>query len=206
MEKIIFFFTILLFIFSCQNTSNQSLAQKYHTQYEVAQQIVKENQSDFSILIQQFPPEYQDAIKKGMASIEKYNLLEFLENEKINEEGLLQLFLNIDQFVISIEETKNFVATIEQEELYNSFQNQLLTNKKDIEEYIEVMKKSSDFSKKQNARFLKKVMENDIQTFVQTTFISIGELEKSLSEVNNHWEEFIANVKQVKILSESGEK
>lgn len=206
MKKIIFLLSILLFIFSCQNSSNQSLAQKYKTHYEVAQQIVKENQGDFLVLIQQFPPEHQDAIKKGLASIEKYSLIEFLEKEKINEEGLLQLFVNIDQFVLNLEEAHNFVASFEQENLYNAFQQRLVDNREDIENYIKVMKKSSDFAQKKNAQFLEQVMKNDIQEFVQNTFISIGELEKSLAEVNNNWDEFFTNVKQVKIGTESKEK
>ena len=152
------------------------------------------NKPDIIRLIQQLPKGYQRAIEKGISSIERYDLITFLENEKLDEEGLLMLFQSVEQFLENIENTHNFRATMEQTEMYNLFRNRLIENGRFIDSFITICEKSKDPNQLSSGLFLKKVMLYDIHDFVQNTFIGNDEFKKTFMEVDENWEDFISNV------------
>ncbi len=191
------FFSVFLFsltIFSCQTQTENPLVAKYNVQYEATKRQVIANKSDINGLIQQLPPAYQSAIQKGIIAIEKYDLNEFLQSENMSEEGLLLLFQSIDQFLNNIKATRNFKAKAEQKEMYNLFKSRLEENKRYVDKFIAAGEKSKDPNQLSSALFLEKVMQYDIQEFVQNTFIGKEDFEKTFTEVNENWDEFISNL------------
>lgn len=193
--KNIFFLLLFSFtIFTCQTQIEHPLVAKYNVQYEATKRQMIANKSDITRLIKQLPLNYQSAIQKGITAIEKYDLNDFLKNEKMNEEGLLMLFNSVNQFLENIEGTRNFKATAEQTEIYDLFKNRLEENKKYVDPFIAAGEKSKDPNQLSSALFLKKVIQYDIHEFVQNTFIGKEEFEKTFTEVNESWEEFISNL------------
>lgn len=194
MKNIFFLLLFFFLIFTCQTQTEHPLVSKYNVQYEATKRQMIANKSDIKRLIQQLPPNYQTAIKKGITSIEKYDFNDFLQKEKMNEEGLLMLFNSINEFLENIEGTRNFKATAEQTEMFNLFKSRLLENKRYVDPFIVASEKSKDPNQLSSALFLKKVMQYDIHEFVQNTFIGNDEFEKTFMEVNASWEEFISNL------------
>lgn len=192
--KNLHFFLITLFIFSCQTQSENPLVGKYNVQYEATKRQMIANKPDITRLIQQLPPNYQSAVQKGITAIEKYDLSGFLQNENMNEEGLLMLFQSVNQFLENIEGTRNFKATAEQTEMYNLFKSRLEENKGYVDPFIAAGEKSKDPNQLSSALFLKKVMQYDIHEFVQNTFIGKDEFEKTFTEANENWGDFISNM------------
>ena len=195
-----YLFLLLSFsFFSCQNQTKTEnpLVAKHHVQYEATKSQVMANKSDITRLIQQLPLNYQSAIQKGITSIEKYNLADFLKKEKMDEQGLLMLFQSINQFLENIEGTRNFKATAEQTEMYNLFKNRLLENRRFVDPFIAACEKSRDPNQLSSALFLKKVMQYDIHGFVQNTFIRKDEFEKTFTEVDENWGDFITNMMMI---------
>ncbi len=196
-----FHFLLLLsfFIFSCQtqNQTENPLVAKHQVQYEATKSQMLANKADILRLIQQLPSGYQNAIQKGITSVEKYDLATFLQNEKMGEEGLLMLFQSVNQFIENIEGTRNFKATTEQTEMYNLFKNRLMDNKRFVDPFIAVCEKSKDPNQLSSGLFLKKVMQYEIHEFVQNTFIGNDEFEKTFTEVDENWEDFINNMMMI---------
>lgn len=197
MKNLHFFLFLFFSIFSCQTQTENSLVAKHQEEYNLIKTQIRSNKSDIIRLTQQLPPSYQDAIQKGISSIEKYDLAEFLQKEKMNEEGLLMLFQSINQFIENIEATLNFEATTEQIEMYNLFKSRLIENKRYVDHFIAACEKSNDPNQLASGLFLKKVMEYDIYRFVQNTFVEKEEFEKTFTEVNENWEEFLVNIMEV---------
>ena len=195
MKSLHFFLLATFFILSCQTQTENPLVAKHQAQYDLTKTQMLANKSEILRIIQQLPPGYQDAIQKGIGAIEKYDLAEFLKNEKMNEEGLLQVFESINEFLENIEGTQNFKATTEQTEMYNLFRNRLIENTKFVDPFIAACEKSKDPNQLASGLFLKKVMQYDIHNFVQNTFIEKEEFEQTFSEVNENWDEFITNIK-----------
>ena len=189
-EKHLFFF-LSFSIFSCQTQSENPLVAKYNAQYQASKRQLIANKSDITRLIQQLPFDYQAAIYSGITAIEKHDLTDFLKKEKVEEEGLLMLFQSVDQFLEDIEATRNFKATTTQTEMYNLYKNRLIESKSIIVPYIAACEKSKDPNQLSSGLFLKKVMQYDINGFVQNTFIGKDEFEKTFKDVNENWEGFI---------------
>lgn len=196
MKNLHFLLLLSFVIFSCQTQTKTEnpLVAKYQAQYDATKSQMLDNKSDILRLIQQLPPGYQNAIQKGITSIEKYDLAGFLQNEKMEEEGLLLVFQSVNQFLENIEGTRNFKATTAQTEMYNLFKNRLIENARFIDPYIAVCEKSKDPDQLSSGLFLRKVMQYDIHEFVQNTFIRNDEFEKTFSEVNENWAEFMNNM------------
>ena len=76
MKNLHFVLLFSFFIFSCQiqNQTENPLVAKHQVQYEATKSKMLANKSDIIRLIEQLPPGYQNAIQKGIASIEKYDL------------------------------------------------------------------------------------------------------------------------------------
>ncbi|MFK8008643.1 MAG: hypothetical protein AB8H03_19955 [Saprospiraceae bacterium] len=197
MKNLYFLFLISFVIFSCQTQTENPLVAKYQTQYKATKSKMLANKTDILQLIQQLPVSYQNAIQKGITSIEKYDLATFLENEKMDEQGLQMLFQSINQFIENIEGTRNFKATTEQTEMYNLFKNRLIENRRFVDPFIAICQKSKDPNQMSSGLFLKKVMQYDIHEFVQNTFIGNDEFEKTFIEVNENWGEFISNMMMI---------
>ena len=196
MKNLSFFLLLSFFIFSCQtqNQTENPLVAKHQVQYDATKSKMLANKSDILRLIQQLPPGYQNAIQKGITSIEKYDLAEFLQNEKMGEEGLLMLFQSVNQFNENIEGTRNFKATAEQTEMYNLFKNRLIENRRFVDPFIAICEKSRDPNQLSSGLFLRKVMQYEIHEFVQNTFIGNDEFENTFTEVNDNWADFINNM------------
>lgn len=202
MNNLLFFFFFSLLLFSCQTQTENPLVAKYHIEYEAIKSQTMAQKSDIIRLVKQLPPNYQNAIQQGITAIEQYDLSEFLQKEKMNEEGLSLLFQSIRQFLEDIEKTKNFKATANQTEMYNLFKKRLLENKKSIDPFIAACEKSNNPDQLNSGIFLKKVMQYDIHQFVQNTFIGTNEFENTFSEVNQNWDEFITNVMMINMETE----
>lgn len=196
MKNLYFLLFLSFFFFSCQtqHQTENPLVAKHQVQYEATKSKMLANKSDILRLIQQLPPGYQNAIQKGITSIEKYDLAEFLQNEKMGEEGLLMLFQSVNQFNENIEGTRNFKATAEQTEMYDLFKNRLIENRRFVDPFIAVCEKSRDPNQLSSGLFLRKVMRYEIHEFVQNTFIGNDEFEKTFTEVNDNWADFINNM------------
>ncbi|MFK7775087.1 MAG: hypothetical protein AB8F94_23300 [Saprospiraceae bacterium] len=199
MKYLYFLFFLSITILSCQTQSQTEnpLVAKYQTQYEATKSKMLANKPDILRLIQQLPLEYQDAIQKGIISIEKYDLAGFLQNEKMDEENLLMVFESINEFLEDIEGTRNFKATAEQTEMYNLFKNRLIENRRFVDPFIAVCEKSNDPNQLSSGLFLKKVMQYDIHEFVQNTFIGKEAFNKTFAEMNESWGDFIANMMMI---------
>ena len=104
------------------------------------------------------------------------------------------LFQSVNQFLENIEGSRNFKATAEQTKMYNLLKNRLLENRKLVDQFIAACEKSKDPNQLSSGLFLKKVMQYDIHEFVQNTFIGNDEFEKTFTEVNENWGEFISNM------------
>ena len=196
MKNLHFLLLLSFTIFSCQtqNQTENPLVAKHQVQYEATKSKMLANKNDILRLIQQLPPGYQNAIQKGITSIEKYDLATFLQKEKMGEEGLLMLFESVNQFNENIETTRNFKATAEQTEMYNLFKNRLIENRRFVDPFVAVCEKSKDPNQLSSGLFLRKVMRYEIHEFVQNTFIGNDEFEKTFTEVNENWVEFMNNM------------